>query len=318
MVVIHDGAAGPEAVPTAPRTSPSIQHHTETVHGHRLHWVSAGDTGSPILLLHGFPETWWVFHRLIPLLAASHRVIAVDLPGFGDSGNEPGDYSSAAAAERLHALVDRLGLGAVHLSAQDISGGTAFRLACSHPADVLSLTAIETLLAGFGLERLADVAHGGAWHVGAIATPGVADFVFSGRVHHYLSHMWFPLMTRVPGGVTAADIDEFSRAYSGADAWNGPQGLYSSALHEGEELRDLASSGAFRVPVLAVDGLGTSSTATGMRAVSESVTAVVLDDVGHHVALEAPGRLADAMLAFIQDVDRSTRPPELHTGSRTR
>lgn len=287
----------------APATIPEVEHHTDQLGGRRLHWVTAGDNGSPILLVHGFPETWWVFHRLIPLLSPSHRVIAVDLPGFGDSGSEPGDYSSRAAAETLHLLVDRLGLGAVHLSGQDIGGDTAFRLACGHPTDVRSFTAIETLLAGYGLEALADVAHGGAWHIGAIATPSVADFVFTGRVHQYLSDVWFPFMTRVPGAVTAEDVAEFERAYSRPQAWNGPQGLYFSALHEGEEFRALAASGALQVPVLTVDGMGTSSTATGMRAISDCVTTVVLDDVGHHVALEAPEQLAEVMLAFIREVD---------------
>jgi len=309
MVVNSDESAALAVSPTEAEPIAPIRYHTETVGGRRLHWVTAGSAGSPILLVHGFPETWWVFHRLIPLLAASHRVIAVDLPGFGDSGNEPGDYSSTAAAETLHALIGHLDLGAVHLSGQDISGSTAFRLACSHPTDVLSFTAIETLLAGFGFERLTDVAHGGAWHIGAIATPGVADFIFSGRVHQYLSHMWFPFMTRVEGGVTAADIDEFSRTYSRADAWNGPQGLYFSALHEGDEFNDLASSGSMQVPVLAVDGMGTSSTATGMQAISEHVTTAVLDGVGHHVALEAPEQFAEVMLAFIRGVDHGARPP---------
>ena len=58
-------------------------------------------TSTQVLLVHGFPETWWAFHKLIPLLASKHRVIAVDLPGFGDSGNPPQDSTSASAAETL-------------------------------------------------------------------------------------------------------------------------------------------------------------------------------------------------------------------------
>ena len=47
--------------------------------------MSAGTEGSPVLLVHGFPETWWTFHKLIPRLSEHHRVFAVDLRGFGDS-----------------------------------------------------------------------------------------------------------------------------------------------------------------------------------------------------------------------------------------
>ena len=55
-----------------------IDHHTACVNGTELHYVSSGAKGTPILLVHGFPETWWSFHKLIPLLADSHRVFAVD------------------------------------------------------------------------------------------------------------------------------------------------------------------------------------------------------------------------------------------------
>src|SRR5512145_2710234 len=71
-------------------TLPGITHYRAEVNGTRLHYISAGTSGSPIILVHGFPETWWTFHKLIPLLAESHRVFAVDLRGFGDSDNKPG------------------------------------------------------------------------------------------------------------------------------------------------------------------------------------------------------------------------------------
>src|SRR5579859_3957319 len=141
--------AGPEL--------PGITHHHAEFNGTRLHYVAAGTSGSPVLLVHGFPETWRAFRKLIPLLAASHRVFAVDLRGFGDSDTAPGDYDSKASAEDLHQLIEHLGLGPVHLTGQDISGATVFRLAVTHPEDVLSLTAIETGLAGFGVEKVADV-----------------------------------------------------------------------------------------------------------------------------------------------------------------
>jgi pimeloyl-ACP methyl ester carboxylesterase len=288
----------------SPATSlDKLEHHRTVVNGRSLHHVSAGGEGSPILLVHGFPESWWAFHRLIPLLAASHRVVAVDLPGFGDSDHRPGDYSSAAAAEDLHVLIGRLGLGPVHLLGQDVAGDTVFRLASQHPDDVASLVAVEMTLAGFGFEALADVAHGGAWHVGVLASPGAAEFVFGGRERRYLAEVWFPTMTRVPGAVDDDDLDELARVYSGTDAWRGTLGLYGSALIEGDELRRLAATSAFTGPVLAVDAMSAPFTATTMRAVSDQVTAVVLDGVGHHVALEAPERLAEEVLRFVGERD---------------
>ena len=85
------------ATPASPAL-PGITHHHAEINGTRLHYVAAGTGGSPVLLVHGFPETWWAFRKLIPLLTASHRVFAVDLRGFGDSGNEPGEYGSTISA----------------------------------------------------------------------------------------------------------------------------------------------------------------------------------------------------------------------------
>src|SRR6187401_2444623 len=108
------------AITSNPTTG--IVHHTADLDSAELHYVSAGESGPPILLVHGFPESWWAFHRLIPLLAATHRVFAVDLRGFGDSA--AGEADSATAADDLHALIAALGVGPMHVTGQDISGGT--------------------------------------------------------------------------------------------------------------------------------------------------------------------------------------------------
>ena len=84
-------------------------------------------------------------------------------------------------AEDLHLLIEQLKVGPVHLTGQDISGATVFRLATTHPEDVLSFTAIEMGLPGFGLERLADVTHGGTWHIGVLAAPGIPEMLLAGR-----------------------------------------------------------------------------------------------------------------------------------------
>ena len=110
-----------------------ITHHYAKINGTKLRYVSAGTKGTPVLLVHGFPETWWTFHKLIPLLAASHRVYAVDLRGFGDSDNGPGAYDSKTSAKDLHLLIEQLKVGPVHLSGQDISGATVLRLAAPTP-----------------------------------------------------------------------------------------------------------------------------------------------------------------------------------------
>lgn len=296
------------ATPTTPlpqgRTLPGISHHTLDVGGVPLHYVVAGTGGSPILLVHGWPETWWAFRGLIPLLAETHRVFALDLRGFGDSGHDAGnDYSEAAFAEDLHVLVDHLGVGPVHLLAQDISGGLAFTFAAAHPDQVRSFIGIETALAGFGLEMLADVNNGGSWHLGFLGTPGIPQLLLGGHERDLIT--WaLGVMGANPATTTPADVDEFVRTYSGPDAWNGTAGLYRALFTDGGRTRALAESAPLRMPVLAIDGPNHPVTANGLRQVSATEPATLrIEGVGHLVAQDAPEALAHAVLDFVGPID---------------
>ncbi|MEV6305509.1 alpha/beta hydrolase [Actinoplanes sp. NPDC051861] len=206
-------------------------------------------------------------------------------------------------AEDLHLLVGQLGAGPVHVTCQDISGGPVFEFAASHPGDVLSFTGVETTLPGYGMEMLADVSNGGSWHVGFLAAPGVAELFLAGRERVMLD--WaVSAMTVVPGAVTSADIDEFTRTYARPGGWRGPEGLYRSALTGGGRIRALAEAQPLTVPVLAVDGVNAPFTEQTLRQVARDVTAVRIPDAGHLVAQEAPAAFAAAVGDFIDRVDR--------------
>jgi pimeloyl-ACP methyl ester carboxylesterase len=282
---------------------PEATHHHATLNGADLHYVIAGAEGTPILLVHGFPETWWAFHKLIPLLAAEHRVIAVDLPGFGDSGHQPGDYTSSFAAESLRQLIEHLDLGPVHLTGQDIGGVSTFRLAAGHPERIRSYAAIETGLPGFGLEMLADVTRGGTWHIGVLAAPGIPEMLLAGREREFLAGYAYPAMSVTEGAIAEQDINEFTRAYARPHGFRGATGLYRSMLQEAEEIKDLANHGRLAMPVLAV-GAGTGRFTYGtMVQVARKVTEAQLDGIGHLAAIEDPEALAQTLLGFYRTLD---------------
>jgi len=281
-----------------------VTHHLVHVNGAELHYVSAGTSGSPILLVHGFPETWWTFHKVIPLLAKTHRVFAIDLPGLGDSSNASGSYDSTSAAQALHALITELNVGPVHLTGQDFAGATVFRLASAHPDDILSLTAIEMGLPGFGLEKLAErLGVVGTWHIGVLAAPGIAEMLLTGREREFIGGFAFPAMTAVQGSITDADVDEFVRTYSRPHGFRGASGLYRSMLSEGAEIAAIAAAHPMTVPALAVGAAGGAFTSETLSHVAGDVRSVTLEGVGHYVAMEAPNELATVVLDFFRSVD---------------
>jgi pimeloyl-ACP methyl ester carboxylesterase len=283
---------------------PGVEHHLAGVNGTKLHYVSAGDSGSPILLVHGWPETWWAFRKLIPLLAQTHRVFALDLRGFGDSSSTDAEYGEAVAAEDLHRLVEHIGAGPVHLLCQDVSGGTGFRFAATRPADVVSLIAVETTLAGFGLEALADVNGSGSWHVGFLGAPGIPAMLLPGHERELLAGWAYPLMTGRHDAVTDADMDEFVRTYARPNAWRGTEGLYQALFSDNGVTKALAEAHPIAVPVLAVDGASHPFTENTFRQVAVGeITAAHIQDAGHLVAQEAPEQLAAVILEFAGRVD---------------
>jgi pimeloyl-ACP methyl ester carboxylesterase len=285
-------------------TREAFDHYRVEVNGTELHYVSAGHDGSPVLLVHGFPETWWTFHKVVPLLAADHRVFAADMRGFGDSATAPAGHDSATAAQDLVELIDRLDAGPVHLTGQDISGATTFRVAATHPELVKSYTAIETGLPGFGFETLADVTHGGAWHIGVLAASGIPEMLLVGRERAFIADYAIPTLNATPDAFTDADLDELARTYARHDGFMGAAGLYRSALTEAHGIRELAAD-KLRMPVLAIGGASKDFTPATMRQVATDVTAVTMPGIGHYVAMEAPDRLAEALISFYRQVDHA-------------
>ncbi len=96
--------------------------------------------GDPVVLLHGIPTWGYLWHRILPSLAKSHRVLIPDLLGFGYSDkSDRFDRSIARQAEMLDAWMGELGIARADLIAHDVGGGVALRLATLHPRRVRRL-----------------------------------------------------------------------------------------------------------------------------------------------------------------------------------
>jgi pimeloyl-ACP methyl ester carboxylesterase len=125
-----------------------VQHHfVDLGGGVRIHVADAGPAdGSPVMLVHGFPENWWEWHELIgPLAADGYRVLCPDLRGAGWSSAPNDRYLKSDMADDLAALLDRLGVGPVRLVAHDWGGPVAFIMMLRHPEKVTGFFGLNTL-----------------------------------------------------------------------------------------------------------------------------------------------------------------------------
>src|SRR4051812_7348871 len=122
---------------------PGVQHRFVDTGEGRLHVAQAGDAAAPpLLLVHGWPQHWWSWRKVIPPLAERWRVLAVDLRGWGWSDAPPGRYQKQTFADDLLALLDAEGIDKVTILAHDWGGYASFLLAMDHPERVERLTAL--------------------------------------------------------------------------------------------------------------------------------------------------------------------------------
>jgi pimeloyl-ACP methyl ester carboxylesterase len=121
--------------------------HTASVNGIQLHYVIGGQ-GDPIVLLHGWPETWYAWRHVMPALAKNYTVIAPDLRGLGDSSKPPTGYDGKTVAEDIHQLVTHLGFETIFLVGHDIGTQVAYSYAAAHPTEVKRLAVMELPIPG--------------------------------------------------------------------------------------------------------------------------------------------------------------------------
>jgi pimeloyl-ACP methyl ester carboxylesterase len=285
----------PGSAPAAP--PPGFTSERRLVNDVRMHYVIGG-SGTPIVLLHGFPNTWYAWRDVLPRLAERHTVIALDLRGLGDSdpGTQPNDVPTDAGD--LHGLVAELGLGPVLLAGQDWGGSAAFAFAAAHPDEVRRLAVLEAMPAMPLTET--GSGRGDAWFVGFHQIPDLPERIVAGREHVYLD--WFlRAFSATPGVPTPAAVDEYVRCYARPGAMASAFARYRGRGTGREiEYNKRHLSRLLGLPVMAVGGerFFGAAVAENLRHGASDVRQEVFADCGHYVAEERPEELASLLLSF--------------------
>jgi pimeloyl-ACP methyl ester carboxylesterase len=120
-----------------------VEHRFVNAGGLRTHVAEAG-SGPPLVMLHGWPQNWWMWRELIGPLAESHRVICPDLRGFGWTAAPPGGYDPEIFAMDIIALLDAMEIGEpIDLVGHDWGGWTGFILCLRNPRRVRRYLALN-------------------------------------------------------------------------------------------------------------------------------------------------------------------------------
>lgn len=282
-----------------------FNHHYTEVGEVMLHYVIAG-SGPPIVLLHGWPQTWYEWRHVIPELAKFYTVIAPDLRGLGDSSRPLQGYDKATVAEDIWQLVaGHLGHSTFHLVGHDWGGPTAYALASSHPEAVTTLTVIDVVIPGDG----GDFSEGGRrWHHQFHMTPDLPEALVKGRERIYLQWFYQTFAYR-PGAIDEAALDEFARTYTQPGALRAGFNYYRTMGQDSKKNAERLATG-FRLPmpVLAIGGATTYPHGRGrgkdvqasLERVADRVEGHVIEECGHFVPEEQPDALMQLLMNFLK------------------
>lgn len=270
--------------------------------GIRLHVMRTG-AGPPAILLHGFPEFWYSWHRQMgPLAAAGLSVLAPDMRGFNLS-DKPADVASYAV-ERLVAdvasLVAATGHPDAHIVGHDWGGLVAWFFAAYRPAMTRTLTIINAPHPTIYRRMLW---RSGQWrksaYVPVFMLPGVPERLLSAGGHFLLRQMFLRGAAH-PEAFTDADLERYVEAASRPGALTGGLNYYRANARLGWDATILPN---IMAPTLVVWGerdpaLGVSLL-SGLDRLVANLRVVRLPDVGHWVQHEAPGQLTDLLLSHL-------------------
>lgn len=275
-----------------------LTHHTATVNGVRLHYVEAGE-GDPVILLHGWGQTWHEWSRIIPALAKSFRVIAPDLRGLGDSARPKSGYDKKTVATDIHFLLNHLGVSRAHVVGHDFGVAVAFALAHQWQEQVRSLALMEMMLPGFGGEMAFNITrNGGRWHMVFHARCELAEMLVAGKERDYLS-WFFKTFAYDPEAITPGDLDIYTRAYAAPGAM-GASFEYYRTLFDDEEQFKLWGQTKLKAPILALGGAVNMGDRVFlmMQKLGENVSGGAIERAGHWIPEERPDWLIDNLPAF--------------------
>jgi pimeloyl-ACP methyl ester carboxylesterase len=285
-------------IPTvAQAATPKVESHDITVNGVTLHYLQSGHGGgTPIILLHGYTET---SHMWLPLMAKldNRTVIAVDLPGAGDSSMPATGYDKKTMAQDIHAMTQSLGYHKVQLVGHDIGLMVAYAYAAQYPQEVQSLTLMDAFLPGVGdwqkVWLLRD-----KWHFNFYGDTPLK--LVQGRERIYFEHFWNDFAADPAHSLSEADREYYTAQYARPGRMRAGFEYFHTFTQDAKDFAVFAKT-PLPMPVQVLTGEKASGQflIDQTRLVAPQVQGTIIKGSGHWLMSEAPGQTIPALVNFL-------------------
>jgi pimeloyl-ACP methyl ester carboxylesterase len=239
-----------------------------------------------------------MWRPLIPVLAESHRVIAPDLRGFGQSAKPERGYDKKTMAQDIHALAEALALKSAGVVGHDIGLMVAYAVAAQHPAMVDRIALMDAFLPGVGdwttVWLLRDL-----WHFHFYGKTPLA--LVDGRERIYLEHFWNDFAADPAHSVSESDRRLYAAAYAQPGAMQAGFEVFRAFEQDAKDFAGFAKT-KLTMPMLVLTGEKASGDflITQGRLVAENVEGVVIKGSGHWLIDEAPDQVIPRLVEFLK------------------
>lgn len=289
------------------KSLPGFKNGFATVNGIKIHYV-AGGHGKPLVLLPGWPQTWWSYHKIMPELAKNYYVIAVDIRGMGTSDKPQSGYDKKTMAKDVYELVHSLGFEKAFIAGHDIGAQVAFSVAANYPDVTEKLIIMDvphpddsfasTLMlpaVGTPTDKL-DPAKPYLWWFAFNQVNDMPEEVLLGRVAAFQKYV-FNYLLFDEKALSPLDRAVYANAYDSQDGIRAGNGWYKAFPKDIVDYKEYAK---LQMPVLAIGGPGYNWLQYVMPAKTTNLTVVKAEGSGHFVAEEKPQIVIDYIKGFLK------------------
>jgi pimeloyl-ACP methyl ester carboxylesterase len=279
-----------------------VEHRFVELPGLRMHVAEAG-TGEPVVLVHGWPQHWWEWRKLIPGLAERYRVICPDLRGFGWSDAPPGRYEKEELAADLVALLNALELDRVRLVAHDWGAVIGYLLCLQHPDRVERYVALSAGHPFIGVNPRALATMWRFWYMQVIAVPGLGARLV-GRGEQRLPRLLYRWTTGDEDAWSTKDAELFLAQLREPERARASSALYRTFLLREflPTVRGRYKAIGLRTPTLFLLGSGDPAIrpafVRGFERYANDMKLELVNGAGHFIPEEAPDLVLDRTLDF--------------------
>ncbi|KAL6241385.1 hypothetical protein RBB50_011649 [Rhinocladiella similis] len=273
-------------------------------------------SGTALVCMAGWPQTKEAYTEILPLLARSHRVLVLDLPGLGDSAPSEHGYSTNAISSTLaSAVASELGGPDVkyHLIGHDVGAWIASAWTRQFPSSLLSVTLMDSIVPGIFPPLSfppSDDVNRRLFQFSFNRLPDLPEILVQGKEREMIDWL-FDMKSAYPQRITAAKREHYAAAYARPGGMANGFAYYRAfdeSVKQYEEVsKATAGSGGVSVPVLAIGGeKATGKIMERVLAISgekERSKLVIIPDCGHYVMEEQPDVTAREILQFVDAID---------------